>query len=40
MMVVVEKAMEQIEFIENPTLEDYFESDAVAREFAAELVKL
>lgn len=40
MMVVVEKAMEQVEFIEKPSLEDYFESDAVAREFAAELVKL
>jgi 1-deoxy-D-xylulose-5-phosphate reductoisomerase len=40
MMVVVEKAMEQVAFIEKPTLEDYFESDAVAREFAAGLVKL
>jgi len=40
MMVVVEKAMEQVAFIEKPTLEDYFESDAVAREFAAELVKM
>ena len=40
MMVVVEKAMEEVAFIEKPTLEDYFESDAVAREFAAGLVKL
>jgi 1-deoxy-D-xylulose-5-phosphate reductoisomerase len=40
MMAIVEKAMEKVEFIEKPTLEDYFESDAVAREFAAEMVKL
>jgi len=40
MMAIVEKAMEKVTFIEKPTLEDYFESDAVAREFAAEMVKL
>ncbi|HSK14489.1 MAG TPA: 1-deoxy-D-xylulose-5-phosphate reductoisomerase [Phnomibacter sp.] len=40
MMVVVEKAMEKVAFIENPTLEDYFDSDAEARDYSAELVKL
>ncbi len=40
MMVVVEKAMEKVAFVEKPTLEDYYESDAEAREYAAELVKL
>jgi 1-deoxy-D-xylulose-5-phosphate reductoisomerase len=40
MMVVVEKAMQKVSFIKDPSLEDYFESDAESREFAAELVKL
>jgi 1-deoxy-D-xylulose-5-phosphate reductoisomerase len=40
MMVVVEKAMQKVPFIQEPTLEDYFNSDAESREFAAELVKL
>ena len=40
MMVVVEKAMEKVAFVEKPTLEDYYDSDAEARGFAAELVKL
>lgn len=40
MMVVVEKAMEKVAFVEKPSLEDYYESDAEAREYAAELVKL
>ncbi len=40
MMAVVEQAMEKVTFIEKPTLEDYFESDAAAREFAAAVVKL
>jgi hypothetical protein len=29
-----------VAFVEKPTLEDYYESDAEAREYAAELVKL
>jgi 1-deoxy-D-xylulose-5-phosphate reductoisomerase len=40
MMVVVEKAMEKVAFVEKPTLEDYYDSDAEARGYAAELVKL
>jgi 1-deoxy-D-xylulose-5-phosphate reductoisomerase len=40
MMVVVEKSMQKVPFIEKPTLEDYLESDAEARGYAAELVKL
>jgi 1-deoxy-D-xylulose-5-phosphate reductoisomerase len=40
MMVVVEKAMQKVSFIDKPTLEDYYDSDAEAREYAAELVKL
>jgi 1-deoxy-D-xylulose-5-phosphate reductoisomerase len=40
MMAVVEQAMQKISFIEKPTLEDYFESDAAAREFAASLIRL
>jgi 1-deoxy-D-xylulose-5-phosphate reductoisomerase len=37
---VIEKTMEQIPFIENPTLEEYFESDGEARNFAADIIKL
>ncbi len=37
---VIEKAMEKIPFIANPTLEEYFESDGEARNFAADLIKL
>ncbi len=40
MMAVVEKTMNKIHFIENPTLDDYFESDGEARSFAASLIKL
>lgn len=40
MMVVVEKAMQKVAFIGKPSLEDYYDSDAEAREYAAELVKL
>jgi 1-deoxy-D-xylulose-5-phosphate reductoisomerase len=40
MMVVVEKAMAKVSFIQKPSMEDYFESDADSREYAAELVKL
>ena len=37
---VVEKTMEQIPFIEKPTLDEYFESDGEARNFAASVMKL
>jgi 1-deoxy-D-xylulose-5-phosphate reductoisomerase len=37
---VVEKTMEKVSFIEGPTLEDYIESDAEARSFAASLIQL
>jgi len=37
---VVEKTLEKINFIESPTLEEYFESDGEARNFAASLMKL
>ena len=37
---VVEKSMEYVSFIENPTLQEYFDSDGEARNFAASLMKL
>ncbi len=37
---VVEKTMDAIPFIQNPSLEQYFESDGEARNFAASLIKL
>jgi 1-deoxy-D-xylulose-5-phosphate reductoisomerase len=37
---VVEKTMQNIAFLQNPTLEEYFESDGEARNFAASLIKL
>jgi 1-deoxy-D-xylulose-5-phosphate reductoisomerase len=37
---LVERTMQQVPFIEHPTLEEYFESDGEAREFAASLIKL
>jgi len=40
MMVVVEKAMQHVPFIQKPSLQDYFDSDAASRAFAAELIKL
>jgi 1-deoxy-D-xylulose-5-phosphate reductoisomerase len=40
MTAVVEKTMEKIEFIQKPSLEQYFESDGYARNFAASLIKL
>ena len=36
---VVEKTMEKINFIQTPTLEEYFESDGKARNFAASIMK-
>jgi len=37
---LVERTMQQVPFIEHPTLDEYFESDGEAREFAASLIKL
>ena len=37
---LIEKTMQKIPFIEQPTLEDYFDSDGEARNFAASLIKL
>ena len=37
---VIEKTMETIPFIGHPTLEEYFESDGEARNFAADIIKL
>ena len=37
---VVERAMQSVEFIEKPTLQEYFDSDGEARNFAASLIKL
>jgi len=40
MTEVVEQAMTKIQFIENPTLEEYFETDGEARNFAASLIHM
>jgi len=32
--------MQEVPFIEHPTLEEYFDSDGEARNFAASLIKL
>ncbi|HMG83689.1 MAG TPA: 1-deoxy-D-xylulose-5-phosphate reductoisomerase [Ferruginibacter sp.] len=37
---VVEKTIQNLPFIKNPTLEEYFESDGEARNFAASVMKL
>lgn len=37
---VVEQAMHKISYIPNPTLEEYFDSDGEARNFAASLIKM
>ncbi len=40
MTAVVEKTMQHTGFIEKPTLEQYFESDGEARNFAASMIKM
>ncbi len=40
MTTIIEKTMQQVPFIQHPTLEDYFESDATARNFAADQINL
>lgn len=37
---VIERTMEKVSFIEKPSLEEYFESDGEARQYAADLIKL
>jgi len=37
---VIEKTMQNIPFIEKPALEEYFDSDGEARNFAADIIKL
>lgn len=37
---VIEKTMNSITFIQKPTLQEYFDSDGEARNFAADLIKL
>ncbi len=37
---LIEKTMDHIPFIEEPSLEEYFESDGEARNFAADVIKL
>ena len=37
---MIERTLEKIEFIANPTLNDYFETDGEARSFAASLIQL
>jgi 1-deoxy-D-xylulose-5-phosphate reductoisomerase len=37
---VVERTMEKLPYIEKPTLDEYYDSDGEARNFAASLIKL
>ncbi|MDB5197552.1 MAG: 1-deoxy-D-xylulose 5-phosphate reductoisomerase [Flaviaesturariibacter sp.] len=37
---VIEETMQKVAFIDQPSLEDYFESDGEARNYAADLIKL
>jgi 1-deoxy-D-xylulose-5-phosphate reductoisomerase len=39
MSEMIEKTLESVTFIEHPTFEDYYKSDAEAREYAAEFIK-
>ena len=39
MSEMIEKTLESVAFIEHPTLEDYHQSDAEAREYATEFIK-
>jgi 1-deoxy-D-xylulose-5-phosphate reductoisomerase len=40
MTELIERTMEKISFISQPSLDDYFESDGEARSFAASLIHL
>jgi 1-deoxy-D-xylulose-5-phosphate reductoisomerase len=37
---MIERTLEKMEFISNPTLNDYFETDGEARSYAASLIQL
>jgi len=37
---VIEKTLNAVKFIEKPSLQDYFESDGEARNFAATLINI
>jgi 1-deoxy-D-xylulose-5-phosphate reductoisomerase len=37
---VIERTMQKVNFIDKPTLEEYFESDGQARSFAADVIRL
>lgn len=37
---IIEKTMEKVSFLKQPTLEEYFESDGEARHYAADMIKL
>lgn len=37
---VIEKTMQKISFIEKPSLDDYYQSDGEARQYAADLIQL
>ncbi|GAC1492694.1 MAG: hypothetical protein NVS1B13_22980 [Flavisolibacter sp.] len=37
---VIEKTMQKVSYITKPSLEDYYESDGEARNYAADLIKL
>ena len=40
MTEMIERTMQHVPFMESPTMEEYFDSDAEARNFAASLIKL
>jgi 1-deoxy-D-xylulose-5-phosphate reductoisomerase len=37
---IIEKTMQKVSFLQNPTLDQYFESDGEARSYAADMIKL
>jgi 1-deoxy-D-xylulose-5-phosphate reductoisomerase len=37
---IIEKTMQKVSFLQNPTLDEYFESDGEARHYAADMIKL
>jgi 1-deoxy-D-xylulose-5-phosphate reductoisomerase len=37
---VIERTMDKVPFIDKPNLEEYFESDGEARQYAADIIKL
>lgn len=37
---IIEKTMQKVSFLQNPTLDQYFESDGEARHYAADMIKL